>query len=243
MKSINLLSGVIALLVVQGLVQSVLSSDYFSVTEIDLVWPSEMNRPVERCRLNPPTPIFYLDLKAVAQVLERQRPTAEVESVRRILPNRLMAVMVPKRPIAQVRVSGGYAPVDEGGRTLMPPQAAPWPHLPILFLDGSRSGFSSACRLLQGMGLEQSIAGHPVNSIRCRGDDLFLFLDSGLEIRFNSDRLEPGWARLAQLLGQKPELLNEAKYIDLRFGDPVIGGGKAPLSFRRTLRLRSGQAP
>jgi len=235
--SVSLLSGGIFLLAAQGWIQSFVSSDRFLVNEIELAWPKESAHPVERYRLHPPTSIFQADLQEVANLLRQRHPTAEVMVVRRILPNRLTATMRRKRAVAQVQTAFGFHPVDEAGRILLSALGAPLPHLPILSFSGLRRSyqpgqgiehpsFQAACRLLNAVARQGGIAGHAVNSIRARGEDLLLLLDPGLEIRFRSDRLEAGWMRLAQMVRQKPDLLDQAQYIDLRFGDPVVGGRK-----------------
>ncbi len=235
--SVSLLSGVGAFLVIQGIYQSIICSPRFTVREIELVWPRELNRPMERYHLHPPTSIFKVNLQAVANALSQRYPSTEINAVRRILPNRLLATVREKRAIGQVKVADRYYPVDDEGKILLSGQRAPMPHLPILFLEGSRGiyqvgeffshpVFLSTSKLLQGIHRQGGLASHKLNSVRSRGQDLTLVLDSGLEIRFNSDRLEAEWNRLGALTVQKPEILDRAQYIDLRFGDPVIGGVK-----------------
>jgi hypothetical protein len=63
-----------------------------------------------------------------------------------------------------------------------------------------------------------------------------LFLDSGLEVRLNSKHPEIGLDRLAQLMEKRDPLLEEARYIDLRFSDPVIARGKGSGGFRVSRR-------
>jgi len=235
--SVSLLSVVVTFLGVQGTYQAIASSPHFLVKEIDLVWPKEFSRPVERYRMNPAASIFRVDLTALAAILARQDPAAEVISIRRVLPNRLTATMQLKRPVAQLRTWDRYYPVSPEGRILLAGQPAPLAHLPILFMEGTRRSyrlgetfehpkFPSACKLLQGVLRQGGIARRTINSVRSRGEDLILLLDSGLEIRFNSGRLESEWFRLGDLITQKPEMLDRAQYIDLRFGNPVIGGMK-----------------
>ncbi len=232
--SVSLASGLFLFLGVQGAFDAFVSALSFQVQELQVSWPKELKRPLERYRLLSPTSIFRLDLKSVVQALEKRHPTAEVESIRRVFPNRVEAFLRPKPVVAQVRASQRYYPVTEEGTVLSVGQPNPWPHLSIIYLEGQQGsfrigatlkypGFYQASELLKAIHRQGGLAGHRVSSIRLKGRDLFLFLDSGLELRFNRDRLLAGWQQLGQLLGQKPRLLTEARYLDLRFEDPVIG--------------------
>ena len=235
--SVSLVSGVALILAVQGMVRSVLSSSVFLVEEIETHWPKESKVSADRFRLVPPTSTFEMDLNAVAQALKKRYPTADVESVSRLLPNRLVAQMRQKTVLAQVRVGNRFYPVSQEGTVVAIGQPSPWPNLPLLFLDEWRGSlqvgstiqhptFWRACELLGAVHRQGGLLGHGVSSIHSAGRDLTLFLDSGLEIRFASDRLEPGWNRLLELLVQKRDALLKARYIDLRFEDPVIGDNK-----------------
>ena len=235
--SVSLASGIAILVAAQAFIHSVVLTPQLQVEEMEVVWSPELKRPIERFRLNPPTSIFHLDLNGVADALRKRYPTAEVEAVRRILPNRLVATLRLKSVVAQVHAAGRYYPITEEGTILSVGQASPWPHLPIFYLDGYRgtlrvgqtidhSSFESASELLAAVLRQGGIAGYQVGSIRVKGRDLTLFLDSGLEIRFDADRLQHGWERLLELLTQKRQVLEEARYLDLRFEDPIIGGSK-----------------
>ena len=236
--SVSLLSGIGLLLAAQASVGALMNASYFTVDRLALIWPKEENHPPERYRLRPEVSIFQADLKKIAQVLAGMKPFEEVDAVRRVLPNRIVATMKTKRAVAQVKADR-YYPVSDEGRLLLAGQPGPWPHLPILVLEGGPSryragetiqhpGFGVAAELLERLRRQGSIAGHPVSHLRLRGQEAILVLGSGLEVRFSADRLEQGWLRWADLAAQRPELLDRAQYLDFRFGDPVIGGVPEP---------------
>ncbi len=233
--SVSLVSGVALFLGAQAVMRPVFSAPCFIVREIEAQWAEENKRPVERYRLNPPTPIFNVDLGGITRVLQHYHPSAQVEAVRRILPNRIMATLKFKRAVLQVRADQ-YYPISEEGIVMLEGRSAPWPDLPILYVEGWRSPlrvasafdravFDPTAELLALIRRQGGISGHGIGSVRSRGDDLILYLDSGQEIRFNILRLESGCQQLFDLLSQKPEILNGAKYLDFRFEDPVIGAG------------------
>lgn len=235
MLSVSLASGVALLLAGHGILQPLFRAPRFLVSEVEVRWPEKFKLPLQRYRLLPATSIFQVDLEAVSQVLKRRYPAAEVEAVRRVLPNRLVATLVPKQVVAQIRAPGGdrYYPISEEGTVMAPAQSAPFSDLPILFLEGSRGPFQvgeslkdpdfvPASELLAAIRRQGGIVGHGASSIRVKNRTLSLFLDSGLEIRFAKDQLLVGWQRLGTLLNQRPDVLKRARYIDLRFDDPII---------------------
>lgn len=231
--SVSFASGLVLFLAAQGILRPVLSSPAFAVKEVETVWPKDLKVPPQRYRIQPPASIFQINLQAVANALKKQYPAVEVEAVRRILPNRLVAVLRPKQAVAQLRQGPQYYPVSDDGTVLLKAQNSPWPNLPILFLEGplgsgrvgsrvQSASFERAMELLSASRARGSLGGHGVGSIRSQGQVLSLFLDSGLEIRFDSRGLESGWRRLLALVAQRPGVLEGGKYLDLRFEDPVL---------------------
>ncbi len=234
--SVSILSGAAFLFAAQATVKSILSAPVFQVKEIEVQWPKGTGSSSSRYRLNPPNSVFLLDLNAVASALQHRHPAAEVEMIRRILPNRLVARLRLRRPMAQIKADL-YYPVAEEGLLLSGGKPTPWPHLPILFLEGLKgpwkpgqtvrhSAFEPICELLAAARRQGGIAGHGVSALKTKGSDLFLYLDSSVEIRFSRNRLEPGWQHLMELAAQRREIFDSARYVDLRFDNPAIGGNR-----------------
>jgi hypothetical protein len=127
--------------------------------------------------------------------------------------------------------------VAEEGLLLSAGQPAPWPHLPILFLEGLQGPFRPGqtiryptfepiCELLVAVRRQGGIAGHRVSTLKAKGNNLFLYLDSGVEIRFSRNRLESGWQQLMELVAQRRQIFDSARYVDLRFDNPAIGDNR-----------------
>jgi len=206
----------------------------FLVREVEVRWQDGSRSRPDRFRLNPPTSVFRIDLKALSNAFQRRYPAAEVEHVERILPNRLRATLRTRHLVGQVQAGGLYFAVSDDGVVTSTGSAGPRSGLPLLQLEGLRRslrvgdalenpGFWKAAELLATLRRGGGIAGQRVRSVRVSGQDLFLTLESGAEIRFSVDRLPNGWQLLAGLLAQRPHVLLQANYIDLRFEDPVIG--------------------
>lgn len=229
--SVSLVSGVAVVIAAQGIARAVSLNPLFQVREIEI----KGELPIKRYRVRPPTSIFQIDLKAVAQALQKQHPATEVEAVRRILPNRLVATLHLRSILAQVKIQSQYFPVSDAGTVVGRGRPQPLAHLPILSLEEIRktpasgetlrfSGFWRAVDLLEMLRRNRGIRGQGVNTIRVTRGTLTLWLTSGLEIRFSDGGLEGQWEHLLQLARSKPAVFEEARYIDLRFGDPIIGG-------------------
>ena len=247
--SVSFLSGIVLLMAAQGMADDFLSHPAFLVREVEVDWPHGAPARATRFRLNPPTSIFRVDLKALSTSFQRKFPTVEVEDIRRVLPNRLTATMRLRKVVGQVSLSGAYAPVSDDGILIGPGLRAPRPNLPVLVLSGLQGplrvgrsldcpSFWKASELLATLHRDGGIAGHRVLSVRVEGEDLFVGLDSGVEIRFSGAHLAVAWQQLAGVVGRRPDALSRARYIDLRFGDPVIGD-KSRKNEKRTARRRA----
>ncbi|MBI3332793.1 MAG: cell division protein FtsQ [Candidatus Omnitrophica bacterium] len=235
--SVSAASGVMGFLALQAMAQGVVGAPCFLVRQVEVCWPSEMSVPRRAYRLVPPTSIFKVNLNAVGAALAAHHPAAEVEKVERILPNRLVAALRPRKVVAQLFLER-YYPLGEDGRVAAAGRGSPWSGLPVIFLEGKRRpfqvgeapdspGFLRALDLIRTARQHNGILGHAVSTIRVREGALFLALDSGVEIRLPVENLQAGWRRLTQLLAQRPELLDQTRYLDFRFEDPVIGKGPA----------------
>ena len=234
--SLSLASGMFVFVMMQATAHSIIFSPIFQVRELEVQWPQQLKRPADRYRMVPSISIFQVDLQRVSDLLHAKYPVAEVDAVRRVLPNRLVATLRTRETLAQVRSDRFYYPVSEEGVIIGAGQAAPYPNLPILYIDGLHGAlkiggnfedpvFWRAAELLGAL-RQGGIAGHRVGSLRSSRTELTLYLDSGVEIRFAADRVSLGWQQLTDLCLQKRKILDEAIYIDLRFQDPVISYAK-----------------
>ena len=232
--SVSAVSAAALMLAVQGVADSFLSQPVFLVRDVEVVWPEGSSSQPERFRLYPPTSVFRVDLESLGHAFQRRFPLSEVERIERVLPNRLKATMKTRRVVAQVRAADkkNY-PISDEGMVAAPGRPAPWEGVPVVELDpsprslrpGARvggAGFSRCAELLSAIRRDGGIAGHDVSRIRVSGRDIQVSLDTGVEIRFSGEKVWEEWQRLADLLSRKREILDEARYVDLRFEHPVI---------------------
>ena len=241
----SLLLGLLIFVGIQTAVQKFILRPEFLVREIEIHWVGEQDPGPSRFRLNPPTSVFRIDLNALQKAFQQRYPISEVRKVERQLPNRIIATMRKRQVVAQVSSGGAYYPVSDDGLVVARGARAPYDRLPILSADGfnggsftpgdplGMDGFWKAIELLQTLRRSQGLANHAVSRIRLTGTDIFVSLDTGVEVRFSSDSLKEGWHRLAGVISQRPELLTDAQYLDMRFQDPVIGEKPAALKRKK----------
>ncbi len=232
--SVSAVSAVALMLATQGAADALLSQPVFLVREVEVSWPGgETARVPSRFRLHPPTSVFRVDLESLSRAFSRRFPLSEVERIDRVLPNRLRAVMKSRRVVAQVQAGKGFFPVSDEGMVVAAGRPTLWPDLPLVEIGGAPvvvraggrvagSGFGKCTDLLAAIQRDGGIAGHKVKRIRVTGSDLSLVLDSEAEVRFSGDQVWTGWQRLAQLIAQKPGLLDWARYVDLRFDHLIV---------------------
>jgi len=232
--SIGLISGLLLLFTIPAGLKAFATSPRFLVREVEVHWPKVIQRPVERFRIKPVTSIFESDLTAIARTFQGRFPVARVMQVVRHFPNRIVVHIRPRRVVAQVRANK-YYPVSERGIIVAQGRSSPWKNLPVLYAnDLKEKGFSvgsevdhvvyeQAFELCAAIQRLRGIVGQPVTSIHCQNTNLILVLESGTQIRFHTARVRRGWEQLTELLVQRREIIVGARYIDLRFDDPVIG--------------------
>lgn len=231
--SVSAVSAVGLMLAVQGMADAFLSQPVFLVREVEVVWPEGAASRPERFRLHPPTSVFRVDLESLGHAFQRRFPLSEVDRIERVLPNRLRATMKTRRVVAQVRADKKHYPISGEGMVVAAGRFAPWEGVPLVELEpaprsiraGARvggPGFSSCVELLSAIRRDGGIAGHSVSGVRVSGAEIRVSLDTGVEIRFSGEQMWSEWQRLADLIGRKRGILEEAKYVDLRFEHPVI---------------------
>jgi len=232
--SVSLLSGIALLFAFQGLVHRFRTCPAFHVAQVEVVWLGTSTASPEQFRFPTPTPIFNVDLTAIRQNLRKEYPADEIQAVRRVLPNRVVATLRKREALALVRSGRRWYPVSQDG-TVVGKAQGPSSYLPLLTIKGftgrfeigesiSIDTFAPSAKLLSALQSQSGLADHQARRLRVGNKELFLTLDSGLEIRFSIESLWEGWHQLGELLSARPELLTLARYIDLRFEDPAIGG-------------------
>ncbi len=178
--------------------------------------------------------VFTINLKYIAAGLWRAYPDAKDIVAKIVLPDKIIVNMKFRKPVALVKGEKLY-PIDEEGFVLPSVDPAALSNLPLI--DGvsikydERRGKKSSSRNLQ-LALEllrdikesRFAMEHAVGSINAQdGRNLVFYLRSGTEIRVGYEDFMERLETLRRTLKDPRLVLDRVEYIDLRFGDAVIG--------------------
>lgn len=190
--------------------------------------------------------IFMVDLRALSRQAERRHPEVRAVRVSRRLPNQLVVDVTKRVPCLQVHQAvlapgrGGlqdrYLPVDRSGIVLPGARESPDDTLPVIEgLDfpeqslkvGDRlvsEGIETSLALLDAVKRTEGLTKQRVARVDvASGSNPSFDLAKGVQVKLGRGRWDEKLALLATML---PELEREnlhVDYIDLRFGDPIIG--------------------
>ncbi|MFA5144054.1 MAG: cell division protein FtsQ/DivIB [Candidatus Omnitrophota bacterium] len=178
--------------------------------------------------------VFVLDLKAIAQAIQNTYPDAKNISVALALPDKLVVSLKLRKAVAVVKSDKLY-PVDEEGVILPAADAGAVRMAPVVEgvqvrPDERRTKVITSKNLKAAIGLLRSIkdirviadCGIEKVDVGDLGNITFV-LRNGVEIRIGSENFKERLAALAETLKDPRLAMDRIKYIDMRFGDAVIG--------------------
>ena len=221
-------------------------SDYFVIRELkinlDDALPSReynrLKRDVEGKN------IFEVDIKKHANFIKTKHPEFQKVDLRRSFPNELLLVIDLRKPFARLRLNlarsfkkkSGYILVDEEGYVLPSLKTAQAKELPLIIGAETRTNFFGykKCKskaLLKALLLikEIELSGiSPKDQITIDATDIksLSFLLDEIEIRIGEEDFSQRLWRLKTVLADFERREVRPRYIDLRFGDPIVGAGQ-----------------
>ena len=193
--------------------------------------------------------LWALDVRALADDLKQQEPWLKEVRVVRQMPNAVRIDAIPRVPVAQVRLdlpapsqnvgraqAGRWYPVDREGFILPDGRAEAAGALVRLsgfdHADGLKAGkgnaderLTLALRLLVSLQREAPAIARRITEINVTDTrELRFTLDGKTEVRCGSEaELDAHLARLRAALKAVAKRSLDARYIDVRFQEPVIG--------------------
>ncbi len=182
--------------------------------------------------------IWMVDLNALADALHTQQPAAKAIQVQRRLPDTIQITVLPRVPVAQVRLEGQPAPwflVDADGFIL--PEGTALPQERLVQLIGFSRGALRPGRLHDDPRLQVALRvrarlkrSPAVISRLAQGinvadpEQIRLLLAGDMEVRCGAERdLDAQLERLRGALKAIAHQSMSVAYIDVRFQDPVVG--------------------
>jgi cell division septal protein FtsQ len=225
----------LVLLLLTGMAWSVWSYVHhaasFRIVRVELPPQSSLQLPDRLIGVN----LWQLDIHALAEDLKRQQPWLKDVRVIRQLPNSLRIEVIERRPIAQVQLDRWY-PVDGEGFVLPRGQAQASPE--VVRLVGAQSSnaplkagrltssepLQLALRVLQTVQRSRALTARRLQAIDVSNPQQISFvIDGGTEIRCGSEaELDAHLRRLRTALQMIAKQRLEARYIDVRFQEPIV---------------------
>ena len=227
------------LLAAVGVRALVFRSDYFRVKTVEIrsdflddnLAASTSN---ELLRLYGGKNVFGINMGNVSRSLGAVYPDAKNIVVTIGLPDRIIAALRFRRPVALVGDSK-YYPIDEEGIVLSSINYKSLKDLPVILgIDIRRETASRARGVSRNLGLSiellkkikksRFLSSWSANTIDA-GDakNLILYLKGGAEVRIGAEDYTNRLKSLEKTLRDTRLVMDRIKYIDLRFKDVVIG--------------------
>jgi len=218
-----------ALFTVRNLLKLFKTSDYFKIKDIIIF--SEENI-VDLSYLKGEN-IFTVDLQKEAGYLMEQYPIYRKISLVRILPNRISINFIKRKPVAIIKLYR-YFYVNEEAILFDMPEELENQDLPLILgletkIFGPKIGrrynikeLTIALNIIKELNLNRALKDYKIKRIDVANLSNASFTIKELEIKLDAYNIKDKFNILAGLLNQLKNDLNNIKYIDLRFKEPVI---------------------
>jgi cell division septal protein FtsQ len=206
-------------------------AEVFRITQV--VLPTQSSLKVRNSLIG--TNIWDLDIRALAAELKQQEPSLKEVRVIRRLPNAVRIDPIPRFPVAQLKLDRWHA-VDRDGFILPNGQAEPDDRLVRLSgfyqagislragRENSGDRLAMALRVLGALRKNPSLVSRRLIEINVADPQQIRFsLEGETEVRCGSEvELEAHLGRLRSALKAIGRQALDARYIDVRFQEPVI---------------------
>jgi cell division septal protein FtsQ len=235
----------IALIVLIGisLHSFLFASDYFNVSEIEVVDknPDKIDYPL--ARINDQANIFRIDLTRIADNIEQEYYDIQKAIVKRVLPNKLVIEVLRRRAIAQIKVNENprnektehffsvnkeaYILADIGSRQSKTLPVIVGTELSPKEIEVGRTyqktNLVCALDFLEALNNSGFLEHYHVTQVDVSQPRSMSFFIDNLEIKIGNRNLKQKIENLSGILASKEINYSEGYYIDLRFKDIVFG--------------------
>lgn len=209
------------------------TSPVFNVSHVEIRTNGRLDKDVVS-KLVDGSNIFEIDIAGLTQLLEKRLEVKRARIIR-ILPDRLIVNLEERLPVAQVRANR-YFPVDKEGIILPWVSEYPDPDIPVIIGVGLKvrrikpgepyhsNRLEKALELLGVISRSRSLKDGKVTKIDVRdlGDISFL-TDEIVEVKIGGEDFERKIQLMDKVLLDARSRERGLDYIDLRFGDVIVG--------------------
>ena len=224
----------IAFILILGIFIILKNAAYFklqTIEVIDRIHATDINKD-QLLRIYKGRNIFDIDIASMSLQIKNDYPVIKDVTVRRILPNKIRIDIVPRIPVAKLKLNENY-PIDKEGMILSPGMRSE--DIPVI------TGFSmwlrpktgeviknqrieKALELIRALNKSSLTLNYKVAAIDASNNrNLSFYLDNGMEVKIGGEDFLKRIENLKKNLSNPKLDKSNIKYIDLRFKDIVIG--------------------
>ncbi len=183
--------------------------------------------------------IFKINLKELSRRIIAQHPEILKAEVRRLVPNKIIINLKRRIPFARIEPAGYPYKIffiDREGFVLTDKKPASFDELPLIVginteLARIREGKQSesiqlmkALSLLKEIATREDAADYEIAKIDVTSyKNISFFINGGIEVKIGAGNFKERLDLLSRTLCELKANGYQPKYIDLRFGDPIIG--------------------
>ncbi len=225
----------VSFLIYKGLSNLVVGADYFRIKSVQYDSSLQFIDRADIGRLKG-TSIFEVDIKEVQKRLQRKYPQASDLRVLRKFPNHILIKAKKRLPSAQIKFKNTIFTIDETG-LIVSTSSKMIKKLPLItgirtVLDHKRLGdqllerdIHSALDVIEifqknvSLSSQYEILSIDVNNL----SKITMMLSNNLNVIIDLDKISYKMKTLSVVLTQGQLKLEEIKYLDLRFKEPIIG--------------------
>lgn len=216
------------------LIQFLTHADLFKIRAI-VIDPSLKNTNISSSALErlPGRNIFKVNLPAVEQELRRRYPGIDELHLTRHFPDKIYIVAAQREPFAIVSAGGRQIVVDRKGIVVTGSKANP--KLPVItgvsLTRVATAGrpllqpqVTAALNIIRATQTNEDLRSLPLVSIDVSNlSSINFLLSNQMKIIIDDDKIYPKIRKLGILLAHSNINLNDYRYIDLRFNEPILG--------------------
>jgi len=216
------------------------ASPYFRIDKVEIVITGRVPLTTDTIKrlldIHKGRSIFDVDLGATRDYILSNYPEVRAIVINKVFPNKLVLSIRPRRPIAQVGLPSGFCLIDAEGVVLPAVRGLVSEGLPIITGVDSRSilsavgrkynneGLKKALRLLEVINQMKFSQDHEIHIIDISdGRNISLYIEGGIEIKIGGEDFRNRLLMLNKTFESGRFDKNQIKYIDLRFGNVIIG--------------------
>lgn len=243
LKANNLIFIIVLALIIWsavGWLRSFAESPYFKIDKVEIVLigrvPLAGDTVKRLLNIHKGRSIFDVDLKATRDYILSNYPEVRTLVINKVFPNKLVLNIRPRRPVAQVSLPSGFCLVDAEGVVLPGARGLASDGLPIISGIDSGSilakvgkkydylGFKKGLRLIEVINQMRFSQDHEVHMIDVSDErNLSLYIEGGIEIKIGGEDFKDRLSMLTKTFETGRLDKSQIKYIDLRFGNVIIG--------------------